>query len=355
MSIFVKESYEDLPDILKKKGVFGRRAMLVGDSNTLPLFGEDVTKALSACFSQVETYAFPAGEAYKNLTSIEGLYHALLAAGFDRKDMIFALGGGVVGDMAGFTAATYMRGITFVQLPTTLLSQVDSSIGGKTGIDFEGYKNMIGAFHMPACVYAVPKTLETLSKREFASGMGEVIKTALLGDESFFEWLLENMYEIDEREPKTIREMVRKAASIKERIVSEDPKEKGLRRILNLGHTLGHAIEKYKSFELPHGHCVALGCIAAAKISHSRELLSTEELFEIRDVFVAFGLPILLDGLDKEAVVALTKADKKMQAGQIRFVLLKKIGKAVVQTNVTDEELLDALAFISAEDMLKER
>ena len=355
MSLYVKDAYTDLANALKKEGVSGARAMVVGDTNTLPLYGDEVTNALSGAFSRVDAYAFPAGEENKNLSSVEGLYRALLAAGFDRHDVIFALGGGVVGDMAGFAAATYMRGISFVQLPTTLLAQVDSSIGGKTGIDFIGYKNMIGAFHMPKCIYAVPKTLETLSKKEFASGMGEVIKTALLGDESFFEWLLENIYEIGGRDPETLREMVRRASAIKEHIVSEDPKEMGLRKILNLGHTLGHAIEKYKHFELPHGCCVALGCIAAAKISHAREMLSTEELFEIRDVFVAFDLPILLDGIDKEAVLALTKSDKKMQAGQIRFVLLKKIGKAVVSDSVTDAELLDGLSFICAEDMLKER
>ena len=355
MALYVKKSYEDLAEVLKKEGIAGARAMVVGDSHTLPLYGEEVVRAVSGCFTDVRTYAFPAGEENKNLSSVEGLYHALLAAGFDRHDVIFALGGGVVGDMAGFAAATYMRGIAFVQLPTTLLAQVDASIGGKTGIDFEGYKNMVGAFHMPKAVCAVPKTLETLSKKEFASGMGEVIKTALLGDEAFFEWLLDNIYEIDEKDPKVLAEMVRRASSVKERIVREDPKEKGLRKLLNLGHTLGHAIEKYKNFELPHGCCVALGCIAAAKISHGREMLSTEELFEIRDVFVAFDLPILVDGIDKEGVIALTKADKKMQAGQISFVLLKKIGKAVVSTNVTDAELMDGLSFICAEDALKER
>ena len=355
MALYVKKSYEELPDLLKKEGVSGARAMVVADTNTLPLYGDEAVRALSKSFAQVSTYAFPAGEEHKRLSTVEELYQALISGGFDRHDVIFALGGGVVGDMAGFTAATYMRGITYVQLPTTLLAQVDSSIGGKTGVDFEGYKNMIGAFHLPAFVYTVPKTLETLSKREFASGMGEVIKTALLGDESFFEWLLDHIYEIDEREPKVLAEMVRRASSIKARIVAEDPREEGLRKLLNLGHTLGHAIEKYKAFSLPHGYCVALGCIAAAKISHGRELLSTEELFEIRDVFVAFDLPILVDGIDKDAVVALTKADKKMQAGQIRFVLLKKIGKAVVSTNVTDAELMDGLSFICAEDALKER
>ena len=345
MSLYVCDSYEKLPAILKKEGVSGTRAMVVGDTNTLSLYGEDVANVLASV---------PAGEEHKNLTSIEELYRALLVASFDRHDVIFALGGGVVGDMAGFAAATYMRGIRYVQLPTTLLAQVDSSIGGKTGVDFEGYKNMVGAFHMPAFIYTVPGTLATLDRVQFSSGMGEVIKSALLGSEDFFEWLLGNIYEIDEREPEVIMEMVRRTASIKERIVKEDPTEKGIRAVLNLGHTLGHAIEKFLEFRLPHGHCVALGCVAAAKISEGRGLLSTEELFEIRDVLVAFDLPILVDGLDKEAVVALTKADKKMQGGQIRFVLLKKIGKAFVAKDVTDAELFDALKFICAEDILVE-
>lgn len=353
MAIYFKNTFDDLPKVLKKAGLSGARAMVVGDSHTIPLYGEAVQKALSGVFQTVETYSFPAGEEHKTLSSIEGLYRALLQGGFDRKDVLFALGGGVVGDMTGFAAATYMRGLSFVQLPTTLLAQVDSSIGGKTGVDFEGYKNLVGAFHMPAFVYTVPKTLKTLDKKQFASGMGEVIKTALLGDEAFFEWLLGNIYEIDERKPEVLAEMVRRAASIKERIVAEDPKENGIRAVLNLGHTLGHAIEKYMDFRLPHGHCVALGCIAAAKISQMRGLIESDELFEIRDVFVAFDLPILVDGLDKEAVVALTRADKKRQGGQIRFVLLRRIGKATVVADVTEEELLEALRLISAEDMLK--
>ena len=354
MEHYFSNSFELLKDAYEASSIRGKRVCIVGDTNTCPLYADAVMSVCKKCFSQVDIFSFPAGEEHKNLMSIETLYEFLLEHHYDRTDSLLALGGGVVGDMTGFAAATYLRGIKYVQVPTTLLAQVDSSMGGKTGVDFKGYKNMVGAFHMPEFVYTNPTVLSTLSDEQFASGMGEVLKSALLADEDFFGWLLGNMYEIGERDPETVLEMVKTTAGIKEAIVRRDPTEKGERALLNLGHTIGHAIEKYKNFELLHGMCVGLGLIAAASISHERGLIGTEELYEIRDVCFAFGLPIFADGIDDNEILRLTKSDKKMAGGQIRFILLKEIGKAFIATDVTDEELLAGIRFINGDEIVYE-
>ena len=245
--------------------------------------------------------------------------------------------------MTGFTAATYLRGIAYVQIPTTLLSQTDSSIGGKTGVDYEGYKNMIGAFYMPSLVYTNISTLNTLSDRQFASGFAEVMKHGLIKDQNFYTWLIENMYEISDKEPEVLMEMVKHSCEIKKAVVEKDPTEKGDRALLNFGHTLGHAIEKAKNFELFHGECVALGCVAAAFISWKKELISMEEYYEIRDMFVPFNLPISIEDVDADEVIRLTKSDKKADSNKVKFVLLKGIGKAFISTEVSDDEMKKAL------------
>ena len=245
--------------------------------------------------------------------------------------------------MAGFTASTYLRGIAFIQVPTTLLAQTDSSIGGKTGVDFKGYKNMIGAFYMPKLVYMNLNTLKSLDDRQYISGFAEVMKHGLIKDSDFYMWLIDNLYEICERDIDVLIEMVQKSCDIKRRVVEKDPKEKGDRALLNFGHTLGHAIEKYKNFELMHGECVALGCVAAAFISWKKDMLSMEEYYEIRDMFVPFGLPISVEDIDVDEVIKLTKSDKKADSDKIRFILLKKVGKAVIDTSVTDDEMREAL------------
>ena len=262
---------------------------------------------------------------------------------FDRHDLVVALGGGVVGDMAGFASATYLRGIDFIQIPTTLLAQADSSIGGKTGVDFDEYKNMVGAFHMPRLVYMNISTLNSLSDRQYASGFAEVMKHGLIKDASFYSWLIENMYEIEDKDTDVVLEMVKRSCEIKKSVVEKDPTEKGDRALLNFGHTLGHAIEKAKGFTLTHGECVALGCVAAAFISWKKELIAMEEYYEIRDMFVPFNLPISVEDLEPSEVIKLTKSDKKADGDKIKFILLKKIGKAFIDTTVTEEEMNAAL------------
>ncbi len=330
---------EELQDL----GVKERRAAIIADDNTAALFGEEVRKILNDNCKKVILYSFPAGEEHKTLDTVKAIYKTLIEEKFDRKDLLIALGGGVVGDITGYAAATYLRGIDFIQIPTTLLSQSDSSIGGKTGVDFDGYKNMVGAFYMPKLVYMNIGTLKTLDERQFYSGFAEVMKHGLIKDAMFYEWLLDHMYEIQDKDPLVLEEMVMRSCTIKKLVVEKDPKEQGDRALLNFGHTIGHAIEKYKNFEMLHGECVALGAVAAAFISWKHNWLSMEEYYEIRDMFVPFHLPISIDQIDPEEILALTKSDKKMAAGRIRFVLLKKVGKAVIDSTVTDEDILNAL------------
>ncbi len=337
--------------MLEELGYKGRKAAIVTDTNVEPLYAEAVKKEIEKICESCFIHAFQAGEANKTLDTVQDILTDLIEWHMGRKDLIIALGGGVVGDTAGFAAAVYMRGIDVIQIPTTLLSQVDSSVGGKTGVDFRRYKNMVGAFKMPRLVYMNMRTLSSLDARQFYSGMAEVMKYGLIMDASFYEWILSKMYEIHDRDSETLSEMVQHCCACKQRIVERDPYEEGDRALLNFGHTIGHAIEKYKNFELLHGECVALGCVAAAFISWKREKLSMEEYYEIRDMFVPFKLPISVEDIDEEEVLKLTHSDKKASDGQMKFILLKKVGKAYIDTMTTDEEILSGIREIRyAED-----
>lgn len=332
-----------LADELSSFEVKERKVAVICDTNTERLFGEEVKNILSGCCKRVILYAFPAGEEYKTLDTVKEIYKRLIEEKFDRKDLLVALGGGVVGDVTGYAAATYLRGIDFIQIPTTLIAQSDSSIGGKTGVDFDGYKNMVGAFYMPKLVYMNVGVLKELDDRQFYAGFAEVMKHGLIKDAAFYEWLLDHMYEIFDRDMDVLEEMVMRSSGVKKLVVEKDPTEKGDRALLNFGHTIGHAIEKARHFEMLHGECIALGMVAAAFISWKRESISMEEYYEVRDMFVPFHLPISIDDIDPEEILTLTKSDKKMDGGQIKFVLLKKVGKAYVDRTVTDEEILQAV------------
>ena len=280
--IVFQQSFDGLWEELQELGASEKKLCIVTDSRVDELYGAQVAELLEGKCRKIVKYAFPAGEENKNLETVKDVYRYLIEEGFDRKDMLLALGGGVTGDLTGFVAATYLRGIDFVQIPTTLLAQVDSSIGGKTGVDFDSYKNMVGAFKMPRLVYINLSVLKTLEERQFYSGFAEVMKSALIKDALFYEWLIENMYEICEREPATLEEMVIRTCSIKKMVVEKDPTEQGDRALLNLGHTIGHAIEKAKNFELYHGECVALGTVAAAYISWKRGMITIKD-FQTRN------------------------------------------------------------------------
>ncbi len=347
--ILLEQDFHNLSTALDALDLSNRKACIVTDSTVGALYGETVKAELEKICSKVTIFTFPAGEQNKNLETIQQVYEHLILEKFDRKDFLVALGGGVTGDLTGFAAATYLRGIEFVQIPTTLLAQVDSSIGGKTGVDFQQYKNMVGAFHQPLLVYMNISTLKTLPDVEFSCGMGEILKHGLIKDEKYYDWVINNMFEITDREPEILEEMILRSCKIKKFIVEKDPTEKGERALLNFGHTIGHAIEKLKDFKLHHGQCIALGCIAAAHISFKRDLLSMEEFYEIRDMNVGFDLPITFEGLKPEDILEATKLDKKMEQGKIKFILLKGIGKAFIDYTVTDEEILAAIDFMNGD------
>lgn len=341
--IHIENSFEKLSFFMEGFDLRERKICIVTDSNVENLYADEVKKSLSEIAGKVVVFTMPAGEEHKTLETVKNLYTFLIEEHFDRKDMLAALGGGVVGDLCGYAAATYLRGIDFIQIPTTLLSQTDSSIGGKTGVDFDSYKNMVGAFHMPRLVYMNMSVLKSLDDRQFASGMAEVLKHGLIRDAAFYEWLIDHFPEINERDPGTLEEMIYRSCQIKKAIVEKDPTEKGERALLNFGHTIGHAIEKYMNFQYSHGECVALGCVAAAYISHKRGMLPMEDYYEIRDMFVPFSLPISISGGDTSEILKLTKSDKKMDGKQVKFILLKKVGKAIIDTTVTDEEIISAV------------
>ena len=350
--ILFTQSFDELWPELEAMGCENRRICIVTDSKVDELYGTEVLALLEGKCLKAVKYAFPHGEENKNLDTVRSIYAFLIQEGFDRKDLLLALGGGVVGDTTGYVAATYLRGVDYVQIPTTLLSQTDSSIGGKTGVDFDGYKNMVGAFKMPGLVYINLAVLQTLDDRQFYSGFAEVMKHGLIKDAILYQWLIQNMYEICDRDLNVLQEMLKRSCTVKKLIVEKDPTEQGERALLNFGHTIGHALEKYKNFQLFHGECVALGAVAAAYISWKREMLSMEEYYEVRDMFVPFNLPISVEDIDPEEILRLTKADKKMEAGKVKFILLKKIGKAVIDKTVTDEEILASVneIYFSDED-----
>ncbi|MCR5673284.1 MAG: 3-dehydroquinate synthase [Lachnospiraceae bacterium] len=319
-----------------------KRICIVTDSNVSSLYLEEVKKCVMPFCEKVTDFIFKAGEESKNLTTVKSCYDKLLENDFNRRDLIIGLGGGVVGDLAAFVASTYMRGCRFVNVPTTLLAMADSSVGGKCGVDYQ-FKNIIGSIYMPDMVYAAACTLKTLPEREFSSGMAEILKAGLIRDSIFYEWLISEFPSIMDRDEETEIEMLYRAISIKQYYVTKDPFETGERMILNLGHTIGHAIEKHFNFSYLHGECVALGTVAAAYISYKRSMLSDEEFYEIRDMFVPFGLPISVDEVDADRIHSYIGHDKKNTGSGLKFILLKKIGKAVIADDVTEEEIKDAI------------
>lgn len=351
--IYTIELTNDFKDLCKELSRLGidsdRKLCIVTDSNVAPLYAEEVKKQLSTSFSNIFVHIFPAGEASKNTDTVDTLYQFLIENHFDRKDILLALGGGVVGDLAGFTAATYLRGIDFIQIPTTLLSQVDSSIGGKTGVDFMQYKNMVGAFYQPKLVYMNLSVLHSLPKKQIVSGMGEIIKHGLIKDAAYFEWLIAHEKDIWALDPQILEEMIYVSCNIKRDVVERDPKEQGERALLNFGHTIGHAIEKLSDFTLYHGECVGLGIVAASYLSMQLGHISAEDFARIKNALSLFELPLQIDGFDAREVLLATKSDKKMVGNQVKFILLKEIGNAYIYRELSDEQILDGIRYVCHE------
>jgi 3-dehydroquinate synthase len=340
--VFGRSFTEALPH-LKELGVEEKRICIVSDSTVASYYLKEVEEVVGSICRKVTSFVFPAGEENKQLSTVEQLYEHLIINQFDRKDMLIALGGGVVGDLAGYAAATYLRGISFIQMPTTLLSQVDSSIGGKTGVDFKAYKNMVGAFHQPSLVYMNLTTLKTLTQRQYIEGLGEIIKHGLIKDVNYYEWLKENMDAILQLDLSVCEKMIEGSCNIKRKVVENDPKEQGERALLNFGHTLGHAIEKEVGFSLLHGECVSLGCVCAAWLSYQKGKITKEDYEDIVETLKHAKLPVTVCVENKERILDAVKHDKKMEAGVIKFILLEKIGNAVIDRSIKDYELLESL------------
>ena len=332
--ICFEEDFSNLAQVMKEEGLVDRKICIVTDSNVGPLYEESVKQVLSEVSSDISVFTFEAGEKNKNLNTVSALYQALIQNGLDRKSLLVALGGGVVGDLTGFGAATYLRGIDFIQVPTTLL-------------DFQQYKNMVGAFHQPRLVYMNLSTLSSLPAEQFACGMGEILKTGLICDGDFFRYVCCEQKGIKKLDMERIARMVRRCCEIKAGVVERDPKEQGERALLNLGHTVGHAVEKLKNFTLLHGQCVGVGLVAAAYLSMKRGLLTKEEYQEICQGCSDYDLPVHVDGLIPEEVLSATKKDKKMEQGHIRFILMDGIGKSFIDKTVTDEEMLSCIQEIT--------
>ncbi len=324
--------------------ITGRQVMVVSNEIVAPLYLETLLQSLEGY--QVHTHILPDGEEVKSLQFLDGIFDALLRVPCDRKTTMIALGGGVVGDITGFAAASYQRGVPFIQIPTTLLAQVDSSVGGKTAVNHPRGKNMVGAFYQPRCVIADISTLNTLDDRQLSAGLAEVIKYGLIRDINFFEWLEQNVDKLRSRDPAALAEAIQRSCSNKAEVVAEDELEGGVRALLNLGHTFGHAIEAGMGYgNWLHGEAVATGMLMAADLSRRSGLLSTTEVTRIADLLVRAGLPVLPPKeLDVEQYLELMKVDKKVDQGRIRLVLLKAIGDAFVSDDYDAGKLRETLA-----------
>ncbi|MDR3089419.1 MAG: 3-dehydroquinate synthase [Desulfobulbaceae bacterium] len=318
---------------------------VITDSTVAKLYASRLLAALDQAGLTAHMFPIQPGETRKNLATIGALAERLALAGFDRHDALIALGGGVVGDITGFLASIYMRGIPFVQVPTTLLAQVDSSIGGKTGVDIEAGKNLIGTFNQPKAVFIDPTTLQSLPTEEMQSGLAEVLKYGLIRDSVFFDYLIARREDIIHQDAAALTDSIAACCRIKAEVVMADEREGDLRRILNFGHTLGHAVEIASRYSLSHGFAVSIGMMAAARLSEHRRLLSAAEREKIHEALTAYQLPTEIPAeLDRDRIRFYLKTDKKNVGGQPVFVLLRGIGQAEMHADVGEEEISALLA-----------
>lgn len=328
---------------LLRQHIRGKQVMIVTNETIAPLYLQTVRDALGDL--QVNTVILPDGEAFKNLTTLNLIYDGLLEHRHNRTTTLIALGGGVIGDMTGYAAASYQRGVDFIQIPTTLLSQVDSSVGGKTAVNHALGKNMIGAFHQPQAVIADTDTLKTLPSRELSAGMAEVIKYGLICDEEFLSWQTEHMAGLMSGDAALLAEAIYRSCADKAKVVSADEREGGIRAILNLGHTFGHAIEAHQGYgNWLHGEAVAAGMVMAADLSCRMGYISAEQVAAVTQLIGSAGLPVTgPDDMTDDDYISRMLVDKKVLEGKIRLVLLKRIGEAYITDDVPKEQLLATL------------
>lgn len=320
------------------------KALIITDQHVYPQYCREVEIGLQSHEINTYTVVVPPGEASKSFLEAEKLFTKALKAGLDRKSLIIALGGGVIGDLAGFVASTYMRGIPFIQIPTSLLAQVDSSVGGKVAINHPLAKNIIGSFYQPQCVLMNISTLATLPDREMSTGMAELIKHGIIRDDDLLEWLRANMDKMMGRDIQSLTNAIARSCEIKAEVVSQDEKEQGLRAILNFGHTVGHAIESISGYGvLSHGEAVSIGMVAEAYIAQLRGLIEENYVNHMKEILISAGLPVTIPGLDMDQLIELMRHDKKNTQGNIVFVLPTAPGEVDVFRDVTEETIKRAL------------
>jgi 3-dehydroquinate synthase len=321
---------------------FSGKAVVITDPTVRGLFGNALKQSLTSCGFETSFLEVKEGEEQKSLETAGRLYRQLTDVYAERITPVLTLGGGVIGDLAGFVAATYMRGVPLVQIPTTLLAQVDSSIGGKVAVDHSSLKNKIGAFYQPKLTISDTATLKTLPAGEVSDGLAEAIKHGAILDEKLFSYFERNLERIKALDGRALETIVYQSARIKARVVEKDERDLGLRNILNYGHTVGHAVETVSDFKIRHGEAVAIGMVAAARISNRMGVLEKGEVTRLKEVIARAGLPTEVPGLEREKLLLAMKHDKKILKGRIRFVLLKRIGEVFV-TDQVDTSVLEGV------------
>jgi 3-dehydroquinate synthase len=331
-------------ELLQPLGL-GKRGVIITDTNVRKAYGATLRRALKSGGFETKILTVPAGEGSKSLRQANRLFGELPTLGLDRQSFVVALGGGVVGDLAGFVAATYLRGLALVQVPTSLLAQVDSSVGGKTGVNLPQGKNLVGTFYQPRLVIADTDTLSSLPERELRAGFAEVIKHAAIRDAGFFAWLEREHKHVFALEAGAVAHVVRRCCELKAEIVSADERESGLRAILNFGHTIAHAMEVLTDYVgLLHGEAIAMGMVCAAYLSVKRAGMTAAEAARLRSLLESTGLPVRLgDNYELPELLEAMRLDKKARAGKLRFVLLKRLGEAIVSDAVTDDDVREVV------------
>ena len=325
----------------------GQKIAVITNPTVKKLYGQRVVDSLKAAGFLVLSIEIPDGEQYKTLDWANAIYSALLINSFDRKSALVALGGGVIGDLTGFAAATFMRGVPFIQVPTTLLAMVDSSVGGKTGVNHAMGKNMIGAFYQPKKVLMDLDVLKSLPRAEFLAGMAEVIKYGVIWDASFFEYLDREREKILALDPEVLSHIIQRSCEIKAEVVSEDERESGLRAILNFGHTVGHAIETAQNYTMRHGEAAAIGMVYASKLAYKTGLCDASVPDRVERLIRSYGLPTDLAALSRKPsmteLMGAMQIDKKAEGGKVKFVLPKKIGEVVVTGEWEEQQLQELI------------
>ena len=322
--------------------IAGKDIAIITNEVVAPLYLNEISDLFSN--RNVIEYILPDGEQEKKLKTVHKIIDRLMEAGFGRDATLIALGGGVVGDITGFTASIFMRGINFIQIPTTLLAQVDASVGGKTAVNHKSGKNLIGSFYQPQCVICDSIFLATLEATEISAGLAEIIKYGLIFDSEFFQWLQKNMQQILSNDRAAVDYVIQRSCAIKAEIVAQDEKEQSVRALLNFGHTFGHAIEKLTGYgNWTHGDAVAVGMVLAARLSENMSLITPEDVQNIEEILTAANLPISLPNIDPAELLAAMQSDKKVKDRNIQLVLLKNIGEAFLTADYSQEDLVNIL------------